>query len=282
MLNLTEKAEISTLEKTGNFYFGLTNINRQFEKNINSRYNVFLILLLQHLIMKKQRLAKYLASCGIASRRKCEEFVFDGKVSINGEVNKFPQTLVDGTESISLNGEKIKKVEKKLYFILNKPLNTLCSPNKSKRSKLVTDLFEGIEERLFTVGRLDKDTTGLLIVTNDGEFTHKAIHPSSNIQKEYIAKTNSEITDFHLKIISAGTRIQGTFVKPLLVKKIRKGTIKIVVGEGKKREVRELIINAGLAVRELKRTRIGNLSLGPLPEGHWRSMTEREKQLIFE
>lgn len=232
--------------------------------------------------MKKQRIAKYLASCGIASRRKCEELIFDGKVSVNGEVTYLPQTLIDGTETISVNGKKLGKKEKKVYFILNKPLNTLCSPNGSKRSKLVTDLFEGVKERLFTVGRLDKDTTGLLILTNDGDFTNQVIHPSSNIQKEYIAKTDCEISDDHLKTIAAGITVEGTFVKPLSVKKVRKGTVKVVVGEGKKREVRFLIAAAGLEVRELKRTRIGNLTLGSLPIGQWRSMTERERQLIFE
>lgn len=232
--------------------------------------------------MNKKRIAKFLASCGIASRRKCEDLIFDGKVSVNGEVVLEPQTLVDGTETITVNGKKVAGQEKKVYFMLNKPLNTLCSPNGKKGSKLVTDLFEGIEERLFTVGRLDKDTTGLLIVTNDGEFTNRVIHPSSNIQKEYIAKTNCEITEDHLKTISAGSKVEGTFVKPLSVKKVRKGTLKVIVGEGKKREVRLLIAEAGLEVRELKRTRIGNLSLGSLPVGHWRVLTEREKELIFE
>jgi len=135
--------------------------------------------------------------------------------------------------------------------------------------------------RSFTVGRLDKDTSGLLIVTNDGEFTNQAIHPSSNIQKEYIAKTNHEITDLHLKTISAGTKIEGTFVKPIKVKKVRKGTLKVIVGEGKKREVRLLIEAAGLEVRELKRVRIGGLVLGNLPLGSWRPMTNKEKELIF-
>ena len=232
--------------------------------------------------MNKKRIAKFLASCGIASRRKCEDLIFAGKVSVNGEVIREPQTQVDGREKITVSGKKVGRLEKKVYFMLNKPLNTLCSPNGRKGSKLVTDLFEGVDERLFTVGRLDKDTTGLLIVTNDGEFTNQVIHPSSNIQKEYVAKTDCEITGDHLKAIAAGSTIEGTFVKPLSVKKVRKGTVKVVVGEGKKREVRLLIAAAGLEVRELKRTRIGNLTLGSLPIGQWRSLSERERNLIFE
>ena len=233
-------------------------------------------------IMEKKRLAKYMAASGVASRRKCEELIFAGRVKVNGKTVLLPQTMVDGTEEITVDREKVENIEKKVYFLLNKPANTLCSPNKSKRSKLVLDLFTEVKERLFTVGRLDKDTTGLLIVTNDGEFANRVIHPSSSIQKEYIAKTDHEITADHLKIISAGTYVEGTFVKPLKVKKVRKGTVKVVVGEGKKREVRLLIAAAGLEVRELKRVRIGNLVLGDLPLGAWRPMSEKEKELVFE
>jgi 23S rRNA pseudouridine2605 synthase len=232
--------------------------------------------------MEKKRLAKYLAACGIASRRKCEELIFAGKVKINGQTVLLPQTLVTGTEDIAVDQQKVGKFEKKVYFMINKPTGTLCSPNGSSRSKLVIELFEGVAERLFTVGRLDKDTTGLLIVTNDGEFANQVIHPSSNIQKEYIAKTDCEISDDHLKNISAGTMVEGIFVKPISVKKIRKGTVKVIVGEGKKREVRHLITAAGLEVRELKRTRIGNLILGTLAPGEWRPLSARDRQLIFE
>lgn len=234
------------------------------------------------LIMEKKRLAKYLAASGVASRRKCEELIFAGHVKIDGETVLLPQTLVDGTENISVDNEKVDVEERKVYFLLNKPANTLCSPNKSQRNKLVLDLFVEVKERLFTIGRLDKDTTGLLLITNDGEFANRVIHPSSNIQKEYIAKTDQDITADHLKIISAGTYVEGAFVKPLRVKKVRKGTVKIVVGEGKKREVRLLITAAGLEVRELKRVRIGNLVLGDLPIGAWRPLSQKEKELVFE
>ncbi len=98
--------------------------------------------------------------------------------------------------------------------MLNKPEGYICTARKNSKTKIVLDLFEGIEERLFTVGRLDKDTKGLLIVTNDGHFAHKAIHPSSNITKEYLAKTDSEITAEHLKAISSGTLVEGIFIKP--------------------------------------------------------------------
>lgn len=230
----------------------------------------------------KQRLSKYMASAGVASRRACEELIFAGKVAVNGEVVLLPQTMVDDQDQITLEGEQIGNKQKKLYFILNKPKGYVCSTKGSSRTKLVLELFEGVKERLFTVGRLDKDTEGLLIVTNDGHFANSVIHPSKNIPKEYVAKTNQELTLEHLKAISTGTMVEGTFVKPLKVEKVRKGTLKIIIGEGKKREVRMLLEAAGLSVIELARIRIGQLTLGKLPLGAYKAMTQREMELIFE
>lgn len=232
--------------------------------------------------MEKKRLAKFLAASGIGSRRACERIIAAGEVKVNGFVTLLPQTLVDDQDRIAVGSHQLPKEEAKVYFLLNKPKGYLCSTIRTSRCKLVFDLFKDVNQRLFTVGRLDKDTTGLLIVTNDGVFSQRVIHPSSNIKKEYVAKTGQEITANHLKAISRGCEIEGTFVKPRSVKKVRKGTVKIVISEGKKREIRYLIEGAGLDVRELKRTRIGGLSLGHLPLGMWRPMTDNEQKLIFD
>jgi 23S rRNA pseudouridine2605 synthase len=233
--------------------------------------------------MKKQRLSKVLAACGIASRRACEELIFSGRVTLNQKVCLLPQTLVDPEkDKLSVDGVFVRDIEQKKYFIVNKPRGYICTARKNGKTPIVLDLFEGIKERLFTVGRLDKETEGLMIVTNDGHFANQVIHPSSNIKKEYIAKTNLEISDEHLKKISSGVRVEDTYVTPNHVSKVRKGTVKIVVSEGKKREVRLLLENAGLEVQELKRVRIGGLRLNELPTGHYREMTEKEKKLPFE
>ncbi|MFQ5729816.1 MAG: pseudouridine synthase [Waddliaceae bacterium] len=232
--------------------------------------------------MKKKRLAKFLAAAGVASRRACEQIIFHGRVKVNGKVTLLPQTMVDGSEKIEVDGQPIDQEESKAYYLLNKPPGYLCTAMKNRRGKVVLDLFQGVDKRLFTVGRLDKDTTGLLIITNDGNFANRIIHPSSCIQKEYVARTGKEISADHLKTISAGTEVEGKWIKPLKVKKVRKGTVKVVIGEGKKREVRHLIAAAELDVKELKRTRIGGLKLGNLPVGYWREMTGREKEQIFE
>lgn len=231
--------------------------------------------------MTKQRLAKYLAAAGMGSRRGCETLVFDGRVKIDGEVVLLPQTLVDGSEYITVDESPVKKTEEKVYYILNKPRGYVCSADPESQKKRVIDLFKKEKKRVFTVGRLDRDTTGLLIVTNDGHFAQEVIHPRANIQKEYIAKTSNEINDNHLKIISKGLVVEGTFVKPVKVAKMRRGTIKVIVKEGKKREVRRMLKVAGLDVRELKRVRIGGLRLQDLPVGQWRPLTKREREIIF-
>lgn len=231
--------------------------------------------------MSKKRLAKFLAGAGVASRRKCEELIFDGEVRVNGKIVLLPQTLVDEKDSIEISGKKVRSEQEKVYFILNKPRGYVCSAVRKTRERLVLDLFEGFGKRLFTVGRLDRDTSGLILVTNDGAYANKVIHPSSNIKKEYVVKTNHEITDAHLKMISEGIVLEGANVKPVKVSKVRRGTLKVVVSEGKKREVRYLVENAGLEVLELKRTRIGGLRLGTLPEGSWREMTEKEREVVF-
>lgn len=231
----------------------------------------------------KNRLSKVLAAAGIASRRACEELIFQGHVKVNGKVVLLPQTIVDSVgDTITVKNEPIEGVESKVYYLLNKPMGYICTNARHKDTKLVIDLFQEEGHRLFTVGRLDKDTEGLLIVTNDGHFANRVIHPSANIEKEYLAKTGQEIMPEHLIAISQGTLIEGVFVKPVSVKKVRRGTVKITIMEGKKREVRLLLEAAGLEVNHLTRIRLGALQLGLLPVGSWRVLTEREKQLIFE
>jgi 23S rRNA pseudouridine2605 synthase len=182
----------------------------------------------------KKRLSKWLASAGVASRRACETLIFQGRVKVNGITVLQPQTLVDENDQMTVDGQPILGEEPKVYFILNKPPGYLCTTKRYKESKLILDLFPEEKERLFTVGRLDKNTTGILLVTNDGHFANRVIHPSSNIHKEYLVKTDQEITHEHLVALSRGAIVEGTFVRPIKVQKVRKGTLKIVLLEGKK------------------------------------------------
>ncbi len=230
-----------------------------------------------------QRLSKVLAAAGVASRRACETLIFEGKVSVNGAIVRVPQTPVSGeSDEIRVEGRTIRPCDKKIYYLVNKPFGYTCSNTRIGRKKLVVDLFSAEPYRLFTVGRLDRDTTGLLIVTNDGHFANQVIHPSANLTKEYLIKVQQEVTHDHLVAISQGTIVEGSYVKPVRVSKVRKGTLKIAVKEGKKREVRLLVAKAGLELLELKRIRIGGLSLGTIPPGGWREMTEQDRRTLFQ
>lgn len=228
------------------------------------------------------RLSKAMAQAGVASRRACEELIFNGHVKVNEKTERVPQThVVLGKDRILVQGNLIHGFEPKVYYLLNKPGGYICSNQQVGSKKLVIDLFRPLHQRLFTVGRLDRDTTGLLLVTNDGEFANRVIHPSSGIVKEYLVKMQEEISHKDLITLSQGTTIEGGYVVPKSVKKVRRGTLKIAVIDGKKREVRLMVQNAGLTLLSLKRIRLGGLLLGQLAEGTWRDLSEKEREQIF-
>uniref|UniRef100_A0A5B7BJU8 RNA-binding S4 domain-containing protein n=1 Tax=Davidia involucrata TaxID=16924 RepID=A0A5B7BJU8_DAVIN len=227
-----------------------------------------------------QRLSKVLAAAGVASRRSSEELIFEGRVTVNGSVCNTPQTRVDPVRDvIYVNGNRLsKKLPPKVYLALNKPKGYICSSGE-KETKSVTSLFDDYlkswdkrnpgkpKPRLFTVGRLDVATTGLIIVTNDGEFAQKISHPSSNLSKEYIATIDGAVNKRHLIAISKGTVIEGVHCTPDVVElipqqpDISRPRLRIVVHEGRNHEVRELVKDAGLQIHALKRVRIGGFRL---------------------
>lgn len=231
--------------------------------------------------MESKRLSKALAAAGIASRRACEEIIFAGRVKINGKVVKVPQTQVNWeSDKIHVDEELVTAEQKKVYYMLNKPPGYLCTNARPGKRPIVLDLFNQ-DERLFTVGRLDRDTTGLLLVTNDGHFAQEVIHPSSNIIKEYLVKTLQEIEPHHLESMSEGARVDSKWIKPVSVTKVRKGNYKICVKEGKKHEVRIIAERAGLKIIELTRIRIGRLLLGQLPLGMYRLLSAKDRDCVL-
>jgi len=230
-------------------------------------------------VKKKIRINQFLAMGGVASRRKVEKKIEQKEVYLNGKVAT-QGALIDPTkDQITLKkGASSKKIrpQKKVYYLLNKPMGYVCSNRRLNNEKLAIDLIPGNTAHLFTVGRLDKKTTGLIIVTSDGDFAQSVIHPSHNISKEYLVKTKQDITEEHLKKMSRGTKIDGKQVTPLKVRKVRKNTVKIVLTDGKKREVRHLVADALLDLITLVRIRIGSIHLGNLPLGGYRKMTPGE------
>ncbi|MGE3954995.1 MAG: pseudouridine synthase [Parachlamydiales bacterium] len=227
----------------------------------------------------RNRLSKILASAGVASRRACEEIIFSGRVSVNGKITLLPQTQVDPeVDEIRIDGEVVGRRERMVAFMLNKPKGLLCT--NAPGPPRVIDLFKELPYRLFTAGRLDKETTGLLIVTNDGHLAQRIIHPSSNIEKEYWATVAEEVTQGHLQALSRGCQVEGTPVRPLRVEK-RGNQLRITVGEGKKREVRVMLESAGLTCLALCRVRIGGLTLGELPVGSYKPLSPADQNKIF-
>lgn len=225
----------------------------------------------------KIRLNKFLADAGIASRRKCDELIFQGRVSVNKQIAEGPFVLVQGDEVIEVDGRRVPKLKRRVYYMLNKPAGYVCSSEQVlPGTKLVIDLFKHLPYRVFTVGRLDKDTTGLILVTNDGDFANRMIHPSYGITKEYLLKVRQDVSAEQLVKLSQGVYIDGRICRPVSVKKVRRGTLKITVREGKKHEVRIMAAEAGLDLLELSRIRIGSLVLGGLQYGQYRELTDAE------
>ncbi len=230
----------------------------------------------------KNRLSKVLASCGVASRRGAEELIFDGLVKVNGTPIFTPQTIVDtDTDRITVSGKAITPPESKIVYMLNKPVGHICSSRRFDEDRLAIDLIQNDGRRLYTVGRLDRESKGLILITNDGQLAQTLMHPSFQIEKEYLVKTKNPIREEHLALIAKGTVVEGTFCRPIKVIKINDYSLSLVVKDGKKHEVRCFITNAGLKLEELKRTRIGTLQLGRLPSGSYRELDPKEIKKHF-
>ncbi|MCH9811240.1 rRNA pseudouridine synthase [bacterium] len=234
--------------------------------------------------MEKVRLNKILALSGIASRRNSDKLIEEGRVSLNGQICTTLGTTADPKKDfITVDGKPIsKRPQKMVTYILNKPSGYICSSKRHGDDRLAIDLVRDRKARLYTIGRLDKSTEGLLLVTSEGDYANRVMHPSTGIEREYIAKTKEEVTPAHLEKIRKGTYIEGKKVVPVGVRKKKYKEIAITVMEGKKHEVRLLVARSGLSLSGLKRVRLGGLSLGNLPKGTHRVLSEREKLLVFE
>lgn len=238
--------------------------------------------------MAGMRLQRYLALCGFGSRRRCEELISSGRVSVNGEIAVEPGTKVDASDLVELDGSRVNPKEFR-YFLLNKPKGTICVDNDSRGRRYVVDLIpEGRSMGLFPVGRLDLDTKGLIIITNDGEIANRIAHPRFGIEKEYRSLVKGRWGKGELEIIaSRGFMLdEGEPVKDVRILEVKpKGERSLVtlrIHEGRKHVVKRIFLSMGSRVYELERTAIGELYLGDIPPGEFREAAREriEKEVL--
>ncbi|UCE56781.1 MAG: rRNA pseudouridine synthase [Desulfobacterales bacterium] len=231
--------------------------------------------------MPLMRLQKYLSAAGVCSRRKGEGLIQDGRISVNGVVVSGLGTKVDpDRDLVEVDGNIIHIDQKLVYIALNKPKDYVTSC-RQKADKIVVDLLE-VAQRVYPVGRLDKDTTGLLILTNDGRLHHKLSHPSFDHEKEYEVTVVKPIADGALQHMAKGLPMMGTKTRPARVKRISARRFRIILQEGKNRQIRRMVRKVGNQVTDLKRVRIANVKLGKLPEGAWRHLTKSELSRLLQ
>lgn len=231
------------------------------------------------------RLQKYLADCGVASRRGSEEIIRSGRVCVNGEaVTEMGVKIDEDNDLVTVDDVPVRPQKKMVYIMLNKPVGFVTTVNDDKGRDTVMDLVSDIPVRIYPVGRLDYDTEGLLLMTNDGDLTYKITHPKSNVKKTYIAEVTGNISMETVTRLRNGVVVDGVRTSPAQVQVIgatRLGTkLEVTIHEGRNRQVRKMFEAVGCIVKRLKRTKEAGLTLGHLPLGKWRKLSESEVNML--
>ena len=234
----------------------------------------------------QERLQKILAKAGIASRRKAEELIREGRVRVDGRVVTEMGTKVDpDIQEIQCNGLPVSIPEKKVYILLHKPAGILSTVHDPQGRPIVTDLLKNVTERVYPVGRLDLNTEGALLLTNDGELAQKILHPRNEVNKTYVARVRGRPDKTTLASLSGGILLEGRKTWPAEIEVLQmeqqEAVIKIVIHEGRKRQVRKMFEAVGHPVLQLKRTAYGRLELGELAPGKYRYLNSRDIKMIF-
>lgn len=232
------------------------------------------------------RLAKYIAGAGIASRRKAEDLIFKGKVEVNGETVTTPQTLVEEGDIVKVSGKEIATEEDYVYILLNKPEGFITTMRDPHRRETVELLLKDIKERIFPVGRLDKDVSGVLLFTNDGDLAYRLTHPRFQIPKTYSVKVKGLITPKATKTLREGVKLEEGKTAPAQVDKVRlnrqsnSSTFELTICQGWKRQVKRMCREVGFPVLRLQRTTFANLNTQDLPLGKHRHLTKLEVEKL--
>ena len=236
--------------------------------------------------MEKIRLQKFIADSGLMSRRAAEKEIEMGNVSVNGHVATLGTKVDPRNDTITYKGKKIKYEKTEyIYIMMNKPRGYLSSTSDDRERKCVTDLLDGVDTRVYPVGRLDLISEGMLLLTNDGELKNRLTHPSHSIPKVYRVKVAGKVDDEQYEILTSPLVIDGYKIKPVEVviqDEDESGTVmNMALFEGRNRQIRKMCEQAGLTVKRLSRVSIGNLKLDGLPVGKWRYLDEKEVEYLY-
>ncbi|MEK3764061.1 MULTISPECIES: 23S rRNA pseudouridine(2604) synthase RluF [unclassified Solibacillus] len=224
------------------------------------------------------RINKYLAETGIVSRRGADKWVEDGRVKINGALATNGSQVEPGDE-VFVDGKLVKREEKLVYIVLNKPVGITSTTEKHIQGNVVD--FVNHPLRIFHIGRLDKDSEGLLLLTNDGDIVNEILRAENHHEKEYVVQVDKPITDKFIKDMSSGVEILDTTTLPCRVEKVSSQVFKIILEQGLNRQIRRMCSALGYSVQRLQRIRIMNIHIGNLKVGQWRDLTEKERNELF-
>ncbi|REK69469.1 23S rRNA pseudouridine(2604) synthase RluF [Paenibacillus paeoniae] len=225
------------------------------------------------------RINKFISETGYCSRREADKLVESGKVTINGLKAELGSQAEQG-DDVRVNGKRIGAQKRHVYIALNKPVGITSTTERHIRGNIVD--FVGHAERIFPIGRLDKDSEGLILLTNDGDVVNPILRSEGKHEKEYIVTVDKPLTEAFVKGISQGVKILGSMTLPCKVTRVAERTFRIILTEGRNRQIRRMCEAFGFHVRRLKRVRVMNIRLDELPVGKWRDLTEGERRELFD
>lgn len=226
------------------------------------------------------RIQKYISDCGVMSRRKAEEEIRQGKIFVNGQKAEIGQKINPTDDIVTYLGKIVERSDKKIYLMLNKPRGYVATLSDEKDRKCVADLVRDINARVYPIGRLDYNSEGVLLMTNDGEIANRLIHPKSNVEKVYLVRIKGKIEEWQLERLNSPMVIEGYHLKPVKVT-VEDSTgenqvLRFVLHEGRNRQIRKMCEQVNVFITRLKRVSVGKIYLGGLAPGKWRLLTKGE------